>query len=583
MARNLTWRREKKALLLEKDVPKSGGLDWPEQVKSPDSRRTSFGLSLDINRLQKDYIDIIPPKWSAISISLSENKHDLCITKMQADQSPFIIRLPLERANSRDADNEIFNFQQGRTEILEVIRLANETCHDARDLSIKGAKSAWWADRAALDDRMKDLLENIENIWLGGFKGIFSQHQRRSALLARFQKSFQNVLDKHLPSRRQVRGKRGKSVAPKVTLDPRILELFIGLGDATDPECDFDDALNDLLYFVVDILQFHGERNAYDEIDFDSMVVETFDALHSYHSAVKSEPEMEQGAHTILILDKALHVFPWESLPCMQGQAVSRVPSLACLRRLILEQRSTTEDLDAGAESAKPSGHKVSVKSGSYILNPGADLKTTQATFEKPLLSLGSSWKRIVSNKPTEAEFETALTDSDVLLYFGHGSGAQYIRGRAIRKMEKCRATVLLMGCSSARLADVGDFECHGPVWNYMLAGCPAVVGTLWDVTDRDIDRFAGRVFEEWGLLKKGTFADMDKGKDKSKWKSRAADADGAMHAKRKRAATPDGPDAEDGRASLVEAVARARDACRFRYLTAAAVCVYGIPVYVDK
>jgi separase len=35
----------------------------------------------------------------------------------------------------------------------------------------------------------------------------------------------------------------------------------------------FKDTLMDLLYFVVDILQFQGERNAYDEIDFDMMVV----------------------------------------------------------------------------------------------------------------------------------------------------------------------------------------------------------------------------------------------------------------------------------------------------------------------
>ncbi|CRK41476.1 hypothetical protein BN1723_005155 [Verticillium longisporum] len=31
---------------------------------------------------------------------------------------------------------------------------------------------------------------------------------------------------------------------------------------------------------------------------------------------------------------------------------------------------------------------------------------------------------------------------------------------------------------------------------------------------------------------------------------------------------------------SVVEAVVKARDAVRFRYLTAGAVCVYGIPVY---
>ncbi len=62
------------------------------------------------------------------------------------------------------------------------------------------------------------------------------------------------------------------------------------------------------------------------------MVVETFDALQSYHCAVKNSPESEEAPpHTVLVLDRALHVFPWESLPCMRDLAVSRVPSLAHL------------------------------------------------------------------------------------------------------------------------------------------------------------------------------------------------------------------------------------------------------------
>ncbi|KAJ9155094.1 Separin [Pleurostoma richardsiae] len=577
MARNVTWRRERKALLLEKSSATSVA-GWPEELISPGPKRASLGLTVDMNQLQRDYIDIIPQPWSVISVSLSENKHDLCISKLQAGQSPFVIRLPLERASSRDADSEVFNFQQGRSEMLELIKLANDTCHDKRDFSMKGAKTAWWAEREALDVRLKGLLENIEDVWLGGFKGIFSQHQRRQDLLARFQKSFQNVLDKHLPSRRQVRGRRAKAATPKVNLDPRILELFIGLGDASDPECDFDEALNDLLYFVVDILQFNGERNAYDEIDFDSMVVDTFDALHAYHSTAKERPEREDGVHTILILDKALHVFPWESLPCMQEAAVSRMPSLACLRRLIMEQQPRKSgEKDVALTQGSASGHWISPGCGSYILNPGSDLKSTQETFEKPLSSsLPPSWKRIVSRAPTEGEFETALSDADVLLYFGHGSGGQYIKGRTIRKLDKCRAAVLLMGCSSASLADVGDFECHGPVWNYMLAGCPAAVGTLWDVTDRDIDRLAGRVLEEWGLVGKGTFVEDG---NSAKWKKSSSSGRGGA----KKAARRADADCEAGSASLVQAVVRARDACRFRYLTAAAVCVYGIPVYVGK
>ncbi|KAK4221051.1 Separin [Podospora fimiseda] len=530
LARNLTWRRERKAISQEKQALKNDGTEWPPLFQSVNSRRSSLGFTLELHKIQRDYIDIVPKSWNVISISLSEGNHDLCITKLQAGQNPFVIRLPLERASSRDADSDVFNFQQGRAELVEIIKLINETSHAAKDMSVKGAKTEWWQKREALDGRLKELLESIEQIWLGGFRGIFSPHIRREDLLASFQKAFLSTLDKHLPSRSQVRGKKAKVSGPKVQLDTNILELFIGLGDATKPDCDFDDELTDLLYFVVDILQFHGERNAYDEIDFDSMVVETFDALQAYHSSAansfNSDEEGSSSIHTILILDKALHIFPWESLPCMVNQPISRMPSLACLRRLILDQRASTT---TGGSSSSNEGHYASIRSGSYILNPSADLKTTQSTFLPPLSSQLREWTSFVSKEPTEAEFEKCLADSDILLYFGHGSGAQYIRGRTIRRMDKCKAAVLLMGCSSAALVEAGEFEPSGPAWNYMMSGSPAVVGTLWDVTDRDIDRFAGRMFE-----------------------------------------------------GLVEAVTRGREACRFRYVTGAAVAVYGIPVYLE-
>lgn len=588
MARNLVWRREVKALICEKNSGRVG-LEWPEEIRSSETRRTSLSPVIDITRFQREYIDIIPEQWSAISISLSDNKHDLCISKLQAGQSPFVIRLPLERATSRDADVEVFNFQSGRSELLEIIKRANTTCHDKRDFTVKGAKTAWWQERNALDMQMKELLDKIESIWLGGFRGIFSQHQRHPELFVKFQKNFQTILDKHLPSRRQVRGKKPSKSATKVSLDSRVLELFIGLGDASDEECDFDEMLNDLLYFVVDILQFNGERNAYDEIDFDTMVVETLDFLHSYHAEAKNFEAEKTKCHTILVLDKALHTFPWESMPCLQGLAVSRVPSLACLRRLILEQRSSSQ---GPTSDDTQDGHHVSIDKGTYILNPSGDLKATKDTFEAPLNScLGSSWTRIENKPPTEANFENALASSDILLYMGHGGGAQYIRNRQIRRLDKCRATTLLMGCSSASLNDVGDFEVYGLVWSYMLAGCPAVVGTLWDVTDKDIDLYTGQLYEEWGVVKRGTFgAHLARQAAKAK----ASDESGTKRDRsvsRKRAAPEemeerDGHTAcEYGDASLPEAVARAKSSgvCKFKYLNAGAVCVYGIPVYVDR
>lgn len=562
LARNVTWRREQSTLL------KDGAQTQTKARESPQSsRRVSLGLTTEMAKFQKNYVELVPHNWSVISVSLSDNRHDLCITKFQAGHSPFILRLPLERANSRDADSEVFNFEQGREEMLEIIQLANESSHSAsRDFTAKGARSAWWAEREALDSRLQDLLSNIETTWLGGFKGIFSQHERRPDLLARFQKSFQQILDSSLPSRNRIRGKK-TAKTPKVSLDPRILDLFIGLGDPTDPDVDFDEALNDLLYFVVDILQFHGERNAYDEIDFDAMVVETYDALRGYYAATKSGAVRMDDAHTVLVLDKALHAFPWESMPCMEGLAVSRVPSLACLRQLILESQPAKTATEDDARDL-PEGHYVSADRGTYILNPSTDLKNTQVTFQASLKAL-PSWKGIVNRAPEEAEFEQALSSSDILLYFGHGSGAQYVRARTVRRLEKCKPATFLMGCSSASLTEAGEFECYGPVWNYMMAGCPAVVGTLWDVTDRDIDRLAGRSFEEWGLVPKGTFQEAKRGKGKA-----TASSDDE---------SDDDEDESTRHVSLVEAVARARAACRFKYLNAAAVVLYGIPVYINR
>jgi separase len=64
-----------------------------------------------------------------------------------------------------------------------------------------------------------------------------------------------------------------------------------------------------------------------------------------------------------------------------------------------------------------------------------------------------------------------------------------------------CRASVVLMGCSSGRLVSINRkhsesieqiplfYEPEGVALSYLCAGAPCVVGNLWDVTDNDIDR----------------------------------------------------------------------------------------------
>lgn len=570
LAKAISIERERDAIFADANaqISKEEDLIWPE-VHIHDEHKESTGrLSLQQAAFQNDFVNIIPPAWNVVSITLGENRKELILTRMEAQSCPFIVRVPLVREASLDADEEPWGFDQGKAEMLSIIDRANESAHSGRRVTGKNGKLQWWKDRDELNSELEMLLANIEKMWLGGFRGVFAQQARHANLLSRFQKAFQNTLDKHLPSRQ--RGNKRAKATTKVSLDTRILELFIGLGDPFGEDLDLDEPLRDLLSFVIDILQFHGERNALDELDYDGMVVDTLDALKAYHSDAQGL-DSGKDMHTVLILDKSLHCFPWESLPCMKGRAVSRLPSMGCLRdRILAQQQKMTNH-------SGPEGVYIDRARGSYILNPGQDLATTQSTFEAELQQL-KDWNSIVNREPKETEVKDILERDDLYLYFGHGSGAQYIRSKTIKKLPKC-ATTFLMGCSSATLTDVGEFSVYGPAMSYVIAGAPAVVGTLWDVTDKDIDRFAKKAFEEWGLY------------DKHEKPARVPTPEVVApktpgRARKKVTVTAPEESTEmmdlNGKKSLVQAVAEGKKACNYEYLTAAAVVVYGVPVYFE-
>ncbi|OAD80731.1 hypothetical protein PHYBLDRAFT_103298, partial [Phycomyces blakesleeanus NRRL 1555(-)] len=72
--------------------------------------------------------------------------------------------------------------------------------------------------------------------------------------------------------------------------------------------------------------------------------------------------------------------------------------------------------------------------------------------------------------------------------YFGHSAGQSFIRGQRIRNLPRC-AVALLMGCSSGSLDRKKEYDPDGYVLNYLLGGSSTVVATLWDVTDKSLDK----------------------------------------------------------------------------------------------
>jgi separase len=241
------------------------------------------------------------------------------------------------------------------------------------------------------------------------------------------------------------------------------------------------------------------------------------------------------------------------------------------------------------------------------------------------LQSSDNKWTSIIRRAPSEDEFVSVLSNSAVTLYFGHGAGSQYIRTRAVRRLERCSEVVWLMGCSSGAATEYDALEPFIVPLAYLVAGqgptnlapgealhsesptkagvhkrskCMAVVAMLWDVTDKDIDRFSLAVGEEWGLWdaapettvlpaktpkKRETVAvystPLRQPKTPKTPKVRPMPAESRTPARSRSRAR----DRVKGQHSLVDAVARNRDACYLRYLNGAAPVVYGVPVYLES
>jgi separase len=574
--------------------------EWPTMAATQND-----SPQLSAADFQEQYINTIPKPWTAVSLALDDSCTSLYVARYRADQTPFIVRLPFSRHQDEELGDEAFDYAAGKEELQDIIQLSNTSCHNNGDLSAKGAKSNWWSEREALDRRLQELLINMEDMWFGGFKGVFSPAARHPELLARFRTALEASLDRHLPSRQVMKG-RGE----KLALDDNVLELFVNLGSDCGGTVDLDEAISDLLYFVVDMLQFNGERNAYDEIDFDEITVEVLDALRSYHEAIEADGNDKQ--HVVLVLDKRLQAFPWENLPCLEQISVSRVGSMLSLRDCIAAMHNQ-RDADGC--------YMVSRKSGAFILNPSSDLTSTQSTLQPALSKAaaveGGNWQSIVNHAPSEEDFKSTLENSALTLYFGHGAGSQYIRPRTIKKLEKCSEVVWLMGCSSGAVTEYGELEPQAVPLAYLNAGmkraspssdeesapgskCLAIVATLWDVTDKDIDRFSLTIGEEWGLWSPP--AEPTKVPSKTpKKRERLVVAPSTPQKAPKKPKTPrvaktpaaaKTPARNRSRSaagdrkvptSLAGAVAKSRDACYLRYLNGAAPVVYGVPVYLGE
>ncbi|KAM9320766.1 separin [Gastrophryne carolinensis] len=347
-------------------------------------------------------------------------------------------------------------------------------------------KKEWWEGRTNLDARMKALVHSLEEQTLGCWKALFSPPCSAPAV-----EEEAKLLSKALAlygMRKTDLGLLKAVLAGCRHLTAKDIQFFSRGFGASKPEQ------------AQDLLQKSIER-------------------------LKSKTECAEG-HLLLVLDKHLQKLPWESMPCLLTRSVTRLPSLHFLLNYgLLRKYQPQSSLVRGVDSKKTF----------YVLNPHSNLPGTEERFRDWFKS-EPEWKGVIRSAPKSEDLQAALTKEDLYIYVGHGAGAHFLDAQTVQRLD-CNAVVLLFGCSSVALAVRGDLEGAGIALKYLMAGCPLVFGNLWDVTDREIDRYALAFLQGW--LKAGPSA------------------------------------------SLLKYLAESRQAPKLKYIIGAAPVAYGMPVFL--
>ncbi|CAL1536761.1 unnamed protein product, partial [Lymnaea stagnalis] len=189
----------------------------------------------------------------------------------------------------------------------------------------------------------------------------------------------------------------------------------------------------------------------------------------------------------VLVLDKTLNKLPWESMPEMLSETVSRVPSLSSLLALLTLHKQK-----------KDSSFRCGVKRDSVValVDPETNLSNAVNVL-LPQIQGFKGWSCLAQKAPTVANLKDFLTNYDLYLYSGHGWGNQFVGGDDLQ-MFHAKAVAVVMGCSSGRLDYKPRLDGDGGPLYFLLAGCPTVMGNLWVVTDKDIDKFTLKLVTEW-------------------------------------------------------------------------------------
>lgn len=426
----------------------------------------------------------VPTSWRFVAAAFCPTG-ELLVAGCQTGSREIACIFP-EQASEITSNRRIYDSMMGPLDVL--IRKSEDQLNGMEqdkaraDSNEESTKRNWWNTREELDGGLQGLLTKVEEDFfqapavLAAFGGVTpslvksGEKSPRGNLAERFEEAFD------APGRVDRRDNLRKLTVAK--LKDKLKSLDIAFPSRARK---------------ADLIELVLEHEVSDTSSTDL-------AESKELNDVSRPAECETGGEEclILILDENLHRFPFEGLPFLKGRTVTRIPSLDFLV----------------ASLPKLKMLKIDTRDARYVVDPESNLGKTVERIMPFIDSLNEvndqSWSGVVGEFPTD-EFVTNSWSKERGLFFycGHGGGKGTLSRKKIESFVEqsdtelpIRSAVILMGCSSGKLSSINrknigpaekatiHYEPTGISLSYIRAGAPCVVGNLWDVTDKDIDRY---------------------------------------------------------------------------------------------
>ncbi len=405
-----------------------------------------------IIQFYKSSIQTIPEKLTIISLIL--NNDQLYMIRIEKKLEPCVLKL----------ENFSLNLIN---KIKKLIEKYNELLSSLSIIDIKKKGEEFLNQRFELNERLKKYLKELDQSF-GFARNFMSGSYSHDETISKCQQEINNFYKSFDLNPSNI------SIKQKSVIYYLFNVVFDGISNEKMAEKHFQEA------FV------YAQFNNIQSKCFSNYLVNKY---------IKTPIETKnvEKTHVCLLIDKSLHVIPWESLPMFRNQNITRM----ILMRFLIAYLQSTNKIKKEQEKAF------------YIIDPKNDLNISKigpnikSTFESR-----NGWSGIIGKVPDHSVYKMALTENSLfvfvdysflfihfvlvclhLSYMGHDCDGQYYPKEAL-KMLHIKACSILMGCSSAQHTTVGEFEPYGTILSYIIGGCPAIVANLWSVTNLCIIHF---------------------------------------------------------------------------------------------